>query len=336
MSVKRVISVFSAAILLAGAHFPLSAESFQVRFPVGKSSLDTSYTYNIRACARVREALSAPGSGKITVTAYSSPDGKYSRNKQLTRLRAASVTDFLYSLPDIDTSRVSLVLVNEDWEGVKSYLKRSNKEWKQDALDIINSSTGDKKALLQDLWVGEAWEDLLKNCFPALRRVSVEVEESASQPAQGHIEGPEIIFNQGSSNVPSSVFSQLKELAKTDSNTLYIYIKASPEGTEAGNQKLSMRRAEAIEALLRQYGYTGSVGVQYRGEDWAGLLEAVKSASDMPEKDYVIDILSDKTLDRDSRKKSLQAVCYGRTWLRLMDTEMAGLRKAVVSPYMIL
>jgi hypothetical protein len=97
-----------------------------------------------------------------------------------------------------------------------------------------------------------------------------------------------------------------------------------------------LRRAAAIEALLRQYGYTGSVGVQYRGEDWEGLLESVKSATDMPEKDYVIDILSDTTLDRDARKKALQAVSYGRTWLRLMDTEMTGLRKAVVSPYMIL
>ena len=36
-------------------------------------------------------------------------------------------------------------------------------------------------------------------------------------------------------------------------------------------------------------------------------------------------------LDRSARKKALQALSYGKTWLRLMDTEMSGLRRAIVS-----
>lgn len=336
MRLTRLISVFLSAIVLAGSHFSLSAESFKFAFPIGKSAVDTSYSYNTRVYARVCDALSSPISGIVTLTSYSSPDGKYSRNRQLARLRADSVADFLSANTSFDTSSMFVKYVDEDWEGVKAYLKRSNKEWKQEALDIINASTGDKKALLQDLWVGEAWDDLLKNCFPALRRVTVEFTTNASEARQRASIGPEIVFAQGVSRVPGSAFSELKNIASAGHSTLYIYIKASPEGTLSGNEALSNKRAARIESLLRQYGYSGSVSVQYRGEDWDGLLEAVKCSVDMPDQDSVINILQDTSLDRDSRKKALQSLSYGKTWLRLMDTEMSGLRKATVSPYIIL
>ena len=338
MTVRRLISVVAAFCLLAGCEFGLSAESFQIAFKVGKSTVDTTYIYNARACARIGEALlTLSQDSRISVVAYSSPDGRLSRNKQLSLSRATSARDFLLSVvPDLDDSRIDLITVNEDWDGVKSYIKHSNKEWKQEALDIINSSSGDKKALLQDLWVGEAWDDLMKNCFPALRRVSVVIEESASEPIQEHIESSEIVFAQSRSGISSSASKTLKNLASTTlSDTLYIYIKASPEGTSEGNKALSLKRASRIEALLRQYGYTGNVSVEYKGEDWDGLLEAVKSATDLPDKEYVIDILQDTSLDRDSRKKALQALSYGKTWLRLMEVEMSGLRKAVISPSII-
>lgn len=338
MSVRRLISVITSFCLLAGCEFGLSADSFEFSFKIGKSTVDTTLYNNARACARIVNAfLFLPQDARISVKAYSSPDGRLSRNRQLSQFRATSVRDFILSLSSApDYSRIDLITVDEDWEGVKSYLKRSDKEWKQEALDIINAPSGDKKALLQDLWVGEAWDDLMKNCFPSLRRVSVEIENNALQVPEGLVDGPEVLFSQGGSRVPSSSYNSLKELASTAANTLYIYIKASPEGTQEGNEALSMKRAARIEAFLRQYGYAGDVSVEYRGEDWDGLLEAVKAATDMPDKESVIEILQDGSLDRASRKKALQALSYGKTWLRLMDTEMSGLRKAIVSPNMIL
>lgn len=336
MSVKRLISAFAAFCLLAGCEAVLSAESFQFSFPIGQFAVDTSYSYNIRAYARAREALESPVSGIITVTSYSSPDGKYSRNKQLAHLRADSVVDFLSANTNINASNILVKYVDEDWEGVKAYLKRSNKDWKQEALDILNAKSGDKKALLQDLWVGEAWDDLMKYCFPFLRRVTLEFTTSASEAVLRNSIGPEVVFSQGSSKVPASFYNELKHLASAGNSTLYIYIKASPEGTVDGNEALSKKRAARIEALLRQFGYSGEVSVQYRGEDWAGLLQVVKCAVDMPDQDSVINILQNQSLDRESRKKALQALSYGRTWLRLMDTEMSGLRKAIISTNVIL
>ena len=336
MSVKRLISVFAAFCLLAGCEISLSAESFQLAFKVGKSSIDTTYIYNARACARMYGSVSSLSDAKITVTSYSSPDGKVSRNHQLARLRAASVQDYITQINPSLASSIDIIAVDEDWDGVKSYLKRSNKEWKKDALEIIDSSSDDKKALLQDLWVGEAWDDLLKNCFPSLRRVSVAVQMTDNQRVGISDNSSEIIFKQAGSRLPSNVLSMLKDYANSGAETLYLNIKSSPEGTLDGNTLLSQKRAAAIEKALRQYGYSGSVSVQFGGEDWNGLLEAVKASTDMSDKESVIDILSDTTLDRDSRKKALQALSYGKTWLRLMDTEMKSLRKAVISHNMIL
>lgn len=337
MTVKRLISVFAAFCLLAGCELGLSAESIQIAFPVGNWSIDSTYLYNARACTRIYDAVSSfSNSSRITVRSFSSPDGKLSRNRQLARLRAASVHDFLCKISPSLASSIDIVTVDEDWEGVKSYLKRTNKEWKKEALQIIDNSSGDKKALLQDLWVGEAWEDLMKNCFPSLRRVSVEIQDSDIQPFTASGCFSMVIFSQGSSRVPGSYFSNLRKLVQSAPDTLYISLKASPEGTLYGNSLLSDKRARNLESVLRKFGYTGYVNIKYDGEDWEGLLNAVKCSTDMSDKESVIEILSDSTLDRDSRKKSLQALSYGKTWLRLMDTEMSGLRKAIISPYLIL
>ena len=337
MTVKRLISVFAAFCLLAGCELGLSAESFEIAFRVGKSSIDSTYLYNARACARIYEAVSSISSdSRIIVRSYSSPDGKLSRNRQLACLRGTSVQDLLYQINPSLSSSIDLITVDEDWEGVKSYLKRSNKEWKKDALDILSSSAGDKKALLQDLWVGEAWDDLLKNCFPSLRRVSVEVQRAENQRVELPADCSEVIFSQGGSMVLASAFNHLKKLVQSAPDSLYISIKASPEGTLDGNSKLSSRRAANLESVLRKIGYNGFIKVEYGGEDWNGLLEAVKGSTDISDKESVIEILSDTSLDRDSRKKSLQALSYGKTWLRLMDTEMKGLRKAIISPNKIL
>lgn len=332
MHARRIISAIALFCLMAGANLNLSAaEAYILDFRIGKSTIDSSYKYNTRASARMLEAFASQSEPVITVTAFSSPDGKFSRNRQLAVLRAASVKDFIISnLSSPERCTINTVVIPEDWEGVKRYLKRSSLEWKEDALAILDSKEGDKKALLQDLWVGEAWEDLLKNCFPALRRVSVSIEKPVTDAPVADSSDVELIFNCGSSALRNG--DSLKALAKSAAPTLYIYVKASPEGQAAANEKLSLKRAERVKAKLLALGYSGEVIPVYEGEDWEGLATVVRESSDVPDKEAVLDILADSSMDRDARKHALQALSYGRTWLRLMDQEMAGLRKATVTP----
>ena len=336
---RRILFTFAFFCFMAGVNTNLSAsEAHILDFKVGKYTVDSTYKYNARAITRVREAFASGDIASVTVTAYSSPDGKYSRNRQLSSLRASSVTELI--TPYVPSGvALNTVLVAEDWDGVLRYFKRSNLEWKDEAIAILSSKDGDKKALLQDLWVGEAWEDLMKNCFPALRRVVVSVEKISHAGVPDPVFGAaSIVFNSGSSALKQSVadningFSILRQLASGDYPTLYIYIKASPEGEEAANQALSLKRADRIKANLASLGYTGEVITVYQGEDWDGLARVVGESTDLPDKDAILDILADKSLDRTARKRALQALSYGNTWLRLMKEEMSGLRRAVVSP----
>ena len=328
MLLRRIILSFSCFCFLSGASFSLRAsEAYQFGFGIGRSVLDSTYKYNQRACERVRDAFASLYSPTVIVTAYSSPDGKLSRNRQLAALRAASVKDYINSFCPVS---VQTVVIAEDWEGVARYLKRSSLEWKDDALAILSSKDGDKKELLKDLWVGEAWDDLIKNCFPALRRVTVSFEQNAVPDAPSAVsDNCEIVFKSGSSVLGST--KNLNVLAKSGAPYLYIYIKASPEGEEDANRNLSLRRADRIKSRLISLGYKGEVVPVYLGEDWEGLARVVGESTDLPDKDAVLDILADKSLDRNARKRALQALSYGNTWLRLMKEEMSGLRRAVVS-----
>ena len=338
-----LISVLFLSTLSGGWSHPAraaAAETHSLAFKVGKSKLDTLYNTNAGACARIQEVLAAAPGTRISITPFASPEGKTSRNIQLARQRAESVKEMLLALnPELDPSQIVVGKGKEDWTGVKKYLVRSKKEWKEEALKILDSKEGDKKALLQDLWVGEAWEDLLKNCFPALRRVTVQLIGQPEMPHEGTASVPEALFyfGNGRSTVRKDFMdnaenlNHLSKIAQSGAPELYIYVKSSPEGTEKGNERLGIRRGESLEKLLRKEGYSGEVHIVYQGENWSGLSDAVEASTDIPDKQAILDILTDASLTRNGRKKALQGLSYGKTWLRMLDVEMTGLRSAYIT-----
>ena len=343
MKRTKVIFLTLLAFFMAGSHVTLQAavaETHRLAFRIGSSKLDTLYNNNAGACARINKVLETAPDTRITISACSSPDGKTSRNLQLARQRAQSVKEAILAMnPGIEESQIVLGKAEEDWTGVKKYLERSNKDWKEEALKILEDKEGDKKALLQDLWVGEAWEDLMKNCFPTLRNVTVHLigRPETSENSSLAFQTPVINFKNGSSKVLKSIFDNatglenLQLMAKSGASDLYVYVKSSPEGNEKGNERLGLKRGESIKQLLRKEGYTGEIHIIYQGEDWAGLAQAVEASADIPDKDAVLEILADTSLSRNSRKKALQGLSYGKTWLRMLDVEMSGLRTAYVT-----
>ena len=337
---QRMLPFLAAACLTALLSLPARAgvtEAHQLGFKVGSSKVDTLYNNNAGACARIKDVLEANPGTRISISSFSSPDGKTTRNRQLARQRAESAKETLLALiPGLDASQIVINKTEEDWTGVKKYLQRSKKEWKEEALRILDATEGDKKALLQDLWVGEAWEDLMKNCFPALRRVTIQLIEAPA--ASGNAAEDALLhFGNASSSIRKGFLDNdnglknLQQLAISGAPDLYIHVKSSPEGNEASNERLGLKRGQSIENQLKKLGYTGQTHVIYDGEDWEGLAKAVEGATDLPDKQAVLDILSDTTLSRNSRKKALQGLSYGKTWLRLLDVEMGGLRSAVIT-----
>ena len=336
MKRAKYIFCIAAACLFAGISQSAGAvtETHQLGFKVGQSRVDTLFNNNAEVCARIQEVLTLRPDTRISISSYSSPDGKTSRNRQLARQRAESAKEtILAQNPSLSPSQIVINTADEDWKGVMNYLERSNKDWKDEALEILKKTDVDKKALLQDLWVGEAWEDLMKNCFPALRRVTIQLTDNPAALNRSAT----LHFGNGASGIQDNFMDnaagleKLKTMAQSTAPDLFIYVKSSPEGNETANERLGNRRGKAIEKRLRQLGFSGKVSIIYAGEDWEGLAQAVEASADLPDKEAILNILSDNTMTRNSRKKALQALDYGKTWLHMLDVEMSGLRSAVVS-----
>ena len=73
------------------------------------------------------------------------------------------VTDRFSSLPE---SVWQVTEVYDDWKPVEDYFRRSKKSYRDEALQIVRGNAPNKEELLQDLYAGEAWDDLINYCDP--------------------------------------------------------------------------------------------------------------------------------------------------------------------------
>lgn len=102
---------------------------------------------------------------------------------------------------------------------------------------------------------------------------------------------------------------------------------ASPEDTEARNMLLSQRRAETFAAYLeKKHGFTrNSFKIEWFGEDWDGLREAV-AASSLANKEEIMQII-DQEPEMDARDQRIIALDNGTTYARLLREFYPPLRR---------
>lgn len=324
------IAKISLLLILSLASLTARAQFFDFSFRIGKSGIDSTYHYNSRALSEISAALGSV-EAPISIYAYSSPDGSLSRNRQLARQRAQSVKSFLESRNSSYT--YNIYIIDEDWEGVAAYLKHCKAEWAADALEIVESSEASKrKELLKELWVGEAWDHLMRYCFPSLRRVSVRFAAPAPESAPETSALVKLVFNNSSSTprIDSKTMQVLKDLVNSGYSSVVITAFASPEGKESYNQELSVRRASRVIEILNSLGCKAVIQLTYGGMDWSGLEYQVMNSASVPERQQVLDVLRGG-YDNLTLKKKLQQIAYGRAWLHMMEHEMTPLRRVEIS-----
>ena len=324
------IAKISLLLILSLAGLTARAQFFDFSFRIGKSGIDSTYHYNSRALSEISAALGSVAA-PISIYAYSSPDGSLSRNRHLARQRAQSVKSFLENRNSSYT--YNIYIIDEDWEGVAAYLKHCKAEWAADALEIVESSEASKrKELLKELWVGEAWDHLMMHCFPALRRVSVRFAAPVPESAPETSALVKLVFNNSSSTprIDSKTMQVIKDLVNSGYSSVVITSFASPEGKESYNQELSVRRASRVIEILNSLGCKAVIQLSYGGMDWSGLEYQVMNSASVPERQQVLDVLRGG-YDNQTMKKKLQQIAYGRSWLHLMEYEMAPLRRVEIS-----
>ena len=341
--------VLAVGMLLLGGLAAAAAEqasSWTVTFThrAGKAAVDFSSAANRQALAELDNIARTRGGSisSIEVKSYSSPEGKLAWNTKLAGLRSDGVKKMIEEMmggqacPEIQVNNIP-----EDWESAKAYLRLTDKPWKDEALKIISAGGESRKEKMEDLWAGDAWDDLLWNCFYAVRRTEVtitfapnfEFSESSAPAAEQEIS---VKFPVGSTSVAGSYLDNasnlnaLKSLANTagTGKTVILDAFSSPEGRASWNLVLARRRAESVKAYLVSQGVPADrIEVRTVQEDWAGLGVAVERNWFGTDKEEILAVTADSSLDSNAKESKLKELGGGQVWNRLVASWMQDLRR---------
>lgn len=285
----------------------------------------------------------------IRIRTASSPEGKYNWNLRLAQRRSDAVVSLLKQrIPELDENLIQITNVAEDWAAVERYVAGSDKEWKKEALELIRSEKPDKEERMIDLWGGVAWDDLLWNCFTTIRCTEVEfvfapdIQFSAtSQDSAIDAVPVELAFAVGSTGISASYSdnpAQLERLSSLvqqcigSSASLVVDAYASPEGRVSWNLVLARRRAQAVKQRLLAAGIPEEhIVIRTQSENWNGLRAYVDQFYPGRDKEELLRILDDDSIDDAKRESMLRALSSGYSWAQLSRSVMPELRLVRVS-----
>ena len=115
---------------------------------------------------------------RLAIVGYASPEGPYHHNIFLSRQRAESMSAYIgqrYALPD--SLSIASVGRGEDWAGLREAVTHLQTPWQLEVLDILDRYDEEprRERTLMRLQGGAPYAYLLKNVYPPLRRMEMEV-----------------------------------------------------------------------------------------------------------------------------------------------------------------
>lgn len=162
--------------------------SVKFMFRSGVSEIDSAFSDNAAAIRSIRAVFNDASAGKYGIGAVSlrssaSPEGSFTFNRTLCDGRLRSLYEYVPQLRDFTSGNEQSGV---DWAMLSSYVEASEKEWKEDVLDIIcntpvwvfdgNIIVDGRKRRLMNLHGGRTWNELSGMYFPHMRYVECSVE----------------------------------------------------------------------------------------------------------------------------------------------------------------
>ena len=154
-------------------------------FAVGKTAINPDFGRNATELEKIRKMIGLVHDDKdvtinrIAIAGYASPEGSLAMNERLSEGRANALRNYLQSrYPDIPRSLYSVHFGGENWDDLIKVLQTSDMPDKQAVLDLIDrySINEGRESKLMALKGGTPWRYMLKEMFPALRKVTVAVD----------------------------------------------------------------------------------------------------------------------------------------------------------------
>lgn len=172
----------------------------EVYYRQGISRLDSCFRGNRNRLDSLLSFLQTVSSNtkfqleRLYIVSGASPEGNTSLNKDLSRKRTKSITNYLAGrVPRWQSSMITEAYIGVDWRKLREEVGLSNMPYKEEVLYILDNTpewivksgvvVDSRKKQLMELHKGECWRYMEKHFFPGLRRSSVEVLYT-SMPSQ--------------------------------------------------------------------------------------------------------------------------------------------------------
>ena len=147
-------------------------------FPVNKIIIYPEYRRNSTELAKIRASIDTVRNDKntrltnIRIHGYASPEGSYANNTRLAKGRTQALVDYVTSYYNFDQNLITSEHTPEDWEGFRKFVEASTMNKKEEVLRIMNDPNMNidlKERNIAGLIGPQAYQNLLKECYPALR-----------------------------------------------------------------------------------------------------------------------------------------------------------------------
>ena len=145
-------------------------ENFAIWYKVDSIDINPTYLDNKRQMEHIIHYLeNSPRIDSITIYAWSSPEGRYSRNQYLSRERAKAAKKFLLKhSPDsakLNSGKIHISPIAENWPGlIKMVEENYGRGDRAKVLDILHDQTITdqiRKTRLQKLDRGRTWKYMI-------------------------------------------------------------------------------------------------------------------------------------------------------------------------------
>lgn len=152
--------------------------SAYLNFEVGKSVLLRDFKNNSAELNDVNKIVNEVRNDKdlkfteFNITGFASPEGNYDSNMRLSENRAKAFANYMKDKENLPASLLKVNWEGEDWIGLREAVKYSRLADRDKILEVLNiSDINKRKAQLRALDGGRTYRMLLKDYYPALRRI---------------------------------------------------------------------------------------------------------------------------------------------------------------------
>lgn len=281
--------------------------SVRLTFAFDSPVLSRNYMSNSSAMDQLDSLVARIADGEsVNVVTFSSPEGNYAYNLQLSQKRAEAVRSYIASRYPALAGRITVNAGAESWDELRRSVMsdaRLSSYARASVRDIVDSSK-DADVKEAELKAIPAYKSLYSNYFRGLRYAEISlriknltpvtpqhtnagVSESKNDSASGQ---PVVYYYLSEDFIRPGYMNNglnLKEIRRILSNpenrqkTIVIEGAASPEGPVSINTRLGIARAENLANWIIGQFPDVKVETRSKGEDWEGLAASIQNCESL-------------------------------------------------------